>query len=545
MITPEFLEYKLNLLQTNLDLQESILRDIVRRILKTDLCLTDTAAWQAEKLQGAGKVYDDLIQDISKAAGVTAREIKGIFADAEAEIFNYDDTLLRDAGMNPVGFKNLSPAMKQTWDAALKKTCTEAENLTKTTAITSQNLYIQACDLAHMQVASGAFDYQTAIKNAIRQAANQGVSVVYASGWVSSVDAAIRRSVLTGVNQTAGTLQMMRAEEFALDIMELTAHWGARPEHADWQGGLVSMSGARGYLSLTDIGYGEVTGFMGANCRHNWHLFWPGISTPAYTGEQLSGFKNATVTYDGAQMPAAIAIQKQRGMERAVRRTKRELVMYDEAAKNGQDMQAAFSQASVKLKQQEERIQDFCKQTGLSRDRFREQMFAEKTENGIRGFGKRTAQKAVWADRKLTKQATDGILQRTKHIEVPDVHYIGKIDRNIYKCVTKDIVTDDVIITDERIRHIKERHPNDFERYCFYLKEIVEEPEFIIEANKENSALILKSFSDGVDVFKGVLKLLTSMDDQGFKNSIITFMKIDNKEWNRLLKNKKILYKKE
>ena len=126
-----------------------------------------------------------------------------------------------------------------------------------------------------------------------------------------------------------------------------------------------------------------------------------------------------------------------------------------------------------------------------------------------------------------------------------DVHKIGKIDIEKYRCITKDNKTDDVIITDERIRHIMERHPNDYEKYCQYMKEIIVSPDYIIEANKPNTALILKSFSDGDEQFKTILRLVTSTDNSNFKNSIITFMKINEKEWQRLLRNKKILYKAE
>ena len=124
-----------------------------------------------------------------------------------------------------------------------------------------------------------------------------------------------------------------------------------------------------------------------------------------------------------------------------------------------------------------------------------------------------------------------------------DVHTVGRIDREIYKCITEDIVTDEVIITDERIAHIKERHPNDYERFYGYLKSVVEHPQYIVETNKPNTALILKEFTNGTEPFKTVLRLITSTDDAEFKNSIITFMKINDKEWNRLLRNKKILYK--
>ncbi len=147
---------------------------------------------------------------------------------------------------------------------------------------------------------------------------------------------------------------------------------------------------------------------------------------------------------------------------------------------------------------------------------------------------------------KLTKKADNDIVN-LKNIksEVDKVYSIGKIDINIYKCVTDDIQTDEVIITDERIEHIKERHPNDYERYYQYIEQAVIQPDYIIESHKINTALILKEFNDDDLQFKMVLRLLTSKDSNKFKNSIITFMKIDEKEWKRLIRNKKILYKKE
>ena len=119
----------------------------------------------------------------------------------------------------------------------------------------------------------------------------------------------------------------------------------------------------------------------------------------------------------------------------------------------------------------------------------------------------------------------------------------GKIDREIYHCIAEDIVTDEVIITVVQIMHIRERHPNDYELFSTYFDEIIRD--YIIEAKKPNTALILKEIKDVKEVFKMVLRLITSKDNLDYKNSIITFMKIDDKEWNRLLRNKKILYKRE
>ena len=119
------------------------------------------------------------------------------------------------------------------------------------------------------------------------------------------------------------------------------------------------------------------------------------------------------------------------------------------------------------------------------------------------------------------------------------------MDIHKFTIKVKMIIKCDVIITEERISHIKERHPYDFEKYCDYLRKIVEEPDYIIQSNKSNTALILKAFDEEDNSFKTILRLKTSSDDPKFKNSIITFMRINKKEWNRLLRNKPIHYKKE
>ena len=100
-----------------------------------------------------------------------------------------------------------------------------------------------------------------------------------------------------------------------------------------------------------------------------------------------------------------------------------------------------------------------------------------------------------------------------------DIHYIGKIDLNIYRCITGDIMTDEVIITEERIYHIESHHPGDYKKYGKFLKDAIENPDFILQSDRPNTALILKEC-----VINGGINI---------------------KEWQRLLNNKKILYKKE
>lgn len=125
------------------------------------------------------------------------------------------------------------------------------------------------------------------------------------------------------------------------------------------------------------------------------------------------------------------------------------------------------------------------------------------------------------------------------------MHLIGRIDKNIYKCVTDKIIMEDVIITDERIQHIKERHPNDYERFCLYIPEMIENPDYIIKANKSDTAVILKEIIENGEKFQLVLKIKTEADRNDLKNSIITFLNISERTWKKYLRNKEILYRRE
>ena len=125
-----------------------------------------------------------------------------------------------------------------------------------------------------------------------------------------------------------------------------------------------------------------------------------------------------------------------------------------------------------------------------------------------------------------------------------DVQYVGKLDKSIFRCVSEDIAADEVIITEERIEHIKERHPNDWERFMEYIPQIIADPDYIIEANKPNTAVILKEIEVGSDKFKLILRLKVKSDPADYKNSVMSFWHIGNTTWKKNLKNKRTLYKK-
>lgn len=120
-----------------------------------------------------------------------------------------------------------------------------------------------------------------------------------------------------------------------------------------------------------------------------------------------------------------------------------------------------------------------------------------------------------------------------------------KLDMEKYKCVADTIVTDEVIITEERIEHIRERHPNDYERYCAYIPEIIREPDYIIGANKASTAVVMREIEENGEKFKLILRLKVENDPADYKNSVISFWKIGDTTWRKLVKNKPVLYKRE
>lgn len=130
--------------------------------------------------------------------------------------------------------------------------------------------------------------------------------------------------------------------------------------------------------------------------------------------------------------------------------------------------------------------------------------------------------------------------------EEADVHIVGRIDREIYKCITEDITTDEVIITDNQIQHIKDRHPEAYEKTLLDMENTIKNPDYIIADNKhKNTGLIVKRIKSEEGSLQLVLRICTSEDEPGYKNSVISCWEISNRRLQNYLRNKRILYKKE
>ena len=272
--------------------------------------------------------------------------------------------------------------MLQILNGVYKNSLTDLKNLTGTTAITSQTAYYQACNSAFMMVSSGAFSYQQALRTVIQEVADKGATVSYPSGHVDKLDVAVRRSLLTGIGLASRQISEENSRLCECDLMEISAHSGARPSHASWQGQIVSLSGRRGYLSKSDIGYGTGAGFGGWNCRHDWYPFYEGISTRNHTQSDLDKLNAKDIEYNGKMYSEYEISQMLRKKEREIRALKREQVAYKTAISEGQTfLKSDLTALNGKIRDKSAQIQSFCNQTGYNRDRFREQNLKSKPIN--------------------------------------------------------------------------------------------------------------------------------------------------------------------
>lgn len=516
--------------------EDEILQDVARRIGKMD-AVTPTANWQLWRYQQTEALRNDVVKLLAKYTGKSESAIRRLLLQAATEAMEREDTIYYHYGKEPQPFEE-SAALNNLLDAGARQTCGTWQNLTATTANTVTGAFERTLDAAWLKVSTGAFDYKTAVKQAVDSLADDMPMVTYPSGHKDSIEVAARRAVLTGVNQTTGKLQVARMDEMGCEFVETTAHGGARPSHAEWQGRRFHRGGAVDYKGRhypdfeAATGYGTGAGLCGWNCRHTFFAVFPELGDPPqWTQEQLRELNARNIEWNGKIYTAYEISQMQRARERNVRRWKKRYLAEDAAGLDTTD-------AAVRLRAAHQSLKDFTQATGGRVDSAR---------TSVPKFGRSEASRASAQVRKAyTNQAASAILDTSNKIGVnPDVNFVCKLDKELYKVITEDIRTDEVIITDERIQHIQERHPDDYERFSTYLAEIVQNPDYIIRDPRPQTGMLLKEITVGEtgEHFRIALRLAASQDPAHYKNSIITFLKIRQKEWERLIHNKEILYK--
>ena len=372
-------------------LEDALLDEICSRLaLKDQLNEVTVQAIRALRLHGIDT--KDVEKAIQKTSGISEKKLNKLFDDVIARNQKYYTDVIDMAGLTQPEMLVDAPVI-----AAIRaQTLDEFHNITASmgflvdngrTMLRPAKAYQWALDSAALQIQTGAVSYNQAIKPAVQQLAKSGIKTVnYESGHVDQIDVAVRRAVMTGVNQICDQYTKQSAEYLQTRYFEISAHSGARDKpghspwssHKDWQGKVYyqSESGEPDPLGLYDdlvetTGYGYVDGLTGANCRHHKYPFVPGVSERTYTDEQLEHIDDGLgCTFDGKTYTAYEATQMQRRIERQIRAQKKLRNAYKEAG-----LSEDATAANIKIRRLNAEYSRFSKAAGLPEQRGRTKVY--------------------------------------------------------------------------------------------------------------------------------------------------------------------------
>ena len=356
-------------------LEDTLLTEICSR-LKAAGQLNEVTVQDIRALRSHGIDLKEIRKAIQKTAGISEKKLNELLDDVVERNQRYYTELIDLAHITQpetlVDAATVAAIRSQTLDTFRNLTASMGFLVDAgRTMLPPAKAYQWALDNAEMQVQSGAINYNQAIKSAVRQLAESGVKAVdYESGHRDRIDVAVRRAVMTGVNQLCDKYTEQSAEYLNTPYFEVSAHAGARDKpgpspwssHKEWQGKVYSVRSGDIYPSIYDVcGLGAVDGLEGANCRHRRYSFVEGVSERTYTDEQLAHIDDGLgCTFDGKTYTAYEATQMQRRVERQIRAQKRLKNAY-KAAGLTEDATAA----NVKLRRLNAKYRTFSKAAGL------------------------------------------------------------------------------------------------------------------------------------------------------------------------------------
>lgn len=372
------------------EIAEKLHSDIVRRIVNRimlrigrgeDYLLTAQDKWQIENLQSAGYLLEDIQKDIAKATKLQQTEIAEAMEDAGVRALDYDDKIYQSVGLSPTPLTQ-SPELIRLMQRNYEATLGEWNNFTRTIAEESQRLFLNQLDMAYTLVSTGALSYTQAVKEVVNNIVSDGVKVTYPTGHEDTIETATLRAVRTGISQATGQITTARMKEMGACLAITSSHLGARPSHADWQGKVfyvdwkrmdeiyplsnipmptnIDTSLAKKYPDFIEsTRIGKVDGLEGANCRHNHSVYYQGADNPF---EQYDSEENR-IQYEKEQ--------RQRQLERRIRKTKREVIGLKEGVDAAPSEQAKFvadmeyQKKAALLAKQNKAYQEYCEENNL------------------------------------------------------------------------------------------------------------------------------------------------------------------------------------
>lgn len=351
------------------DLENQLMEDIVRRIKKTGE-ITSTADYQIMQLKALGLSNDEITEQIKKALNASDEYVDELYREAMKNEWSDAKDLYAGMGKAYVKFED-NAFVQNLIGGAFMQTSGEMVNMTGTmgfvvggNAVELSKFYQDTMDNAISLIMGGGFDYNTVLKKAIKQMTNSGIRWInYESGWHNRITVAARRSVMTGLSQMTRGITENTAKRLNTDTFEVSAHAGARPSHAVWQGKVYTKK------QLYEIcGLGTVTGLLGANCYHTYYPFIKGMSKRAYTDEQLKAWRNDTPKmYKGKEYTQYQAQQRMRQMETNMRAQRQTINLL----KLGGADKETITEERIKYRIQMQQYKDIAKFFGLKEQKER------------------------------------------------------------------------------------------------------------------------------------------------------------------------------
>ena len=404
MITPEqtdFLSVQLEPIWA--DYEEYIIREITRLITTSlDNQMTGTAELLTASCVKNGISKTKLTAVLKKALKRNDQAVYNILQECGLLNILQTNDSLESTGMNLISIDE-HPELAQFVSDAITQTKGEMRNFTQTQGFAVQTpsgvkfqpvatFFQRQLDQAVFNVQAGAISYIEASRTVVQNMADSGLQFVdYQSGWRNRSDVAVRRALVTGINQMTAQQNFEMGRIIGTDLVEVTAHQGARPSHKVWQGKIFSLHGdTPGYQTLeAGTGYGTGAGLMGWNCRHNFNPYIEGTKR-SWTDQELKNIDPKDFSYNGKTYSFYQATQRQRQLENRMRICKRELIGFQESGDT-----EAFDKSSTRLEKTKSEYKEFSKTAGLKQRDNRTQVL---------GFDHSLSMKSHWANVNYLKE---------------------------------------------------------------------------------------------------------------------------------------------
>lgn len=410
MLEPDYFYGKSDvLISYEQELEDWILQDIAMRLLKAE-AMAGTTDMELYKLRQLGLHQNEIVKRLSALTQKSTAEIRRLLQDAVLTSWDDDKSTLSRLGIDAVSPLE-NPVVMELLDAEFKKTLGEVNNLTRSTMMQSQRDLMNMLNEAEMRVAAGVQSYSAAVCDILDQYGRTGVMIDYPTGTRRTLEAAVRMCVVTSMNQTAAQITNHYIAEHNVEYVLVSAHLGARTQgkgqpylagHDNWQGRCYKISGSEpdapnlaemtGYDIVNGTGHVlNPLGLHGYNCRHS-HKPWDKSLRNPYLDE------NGSLKIDSEENRKVYDLQQQqRAMERAIRQTKRQLLVKQAEIEGVAEidvkemLQPEYDKLAYKLRMQNRKYNQFCADNGLRTQADRIKVAGFKREQAAKANGRATA----------------------------------------------------------------------------------------------------------------------------------------------------------